>query len=282
MEQQNLVNIKIDRNKFIDFLNVKGLDEEHTIRYYMLYFDRLPYEELNQEHFILFLKKYKNNALARATIRNVLEYIKTSQEYAKEIKIKLLEIQIPKKTGAKKRKLPKVLTIEEVHGLARGMNNQRDMIMILLTFYGGLRRSELMNIKPWDFKWNNWFKEPDKNGILRVVGKRKKEREVFLIPEMMLRIQEFISNSCKTREEKIFKISWRRWNKLLEDKSKIILGRKVTPHLLRHSCGTYLYNHGLTLREVQEYLGHESIATTQLYTHIDNKQLSEKYGNAFD
>jgi integrase/recombinase XerD len=68
----------------------------------------------------------------------------------------------------------------------------------------------------------------------------------------------------------------RHWEKLIEKSSIKALGYKINPHTLRHSCATYLLENGWDIKEVQEYLGHESIMSTEIYLHINKGRLKEK------
>jgi integrase/recombinase XerD len=79
----------------------------------------------------------------------------------------------------------------------------------------------------------------------------------------------------------LFPVSIRRWQTILEKYSRKILDKSVNPHLLRHSCGSYLYNNGLGLKEIADFLGHSSIQTAQIYVHLDKKKFDSKILGAF-
>ena len=141
--------------------------------------------------------------------------------------------------------------------------------MVLLTFYCGLRCSELLSIKTYDFNWKEWLEHPDKPGYLKIRGKGRKQRRLPVIPSLMNEIYDWLKESSKELEVKdsIFKISERRWQKILSGASKQALEKETYPHMLRHSCASYLRKKGLNLEEIRDFLGHKSIVTTQLYLH---------------
>lgn len=183
------------------------------------------------------------------------------------------------------RKLPEVLTIEEIDTLigvidlskAEGHRNRA----ILETLYScGLRVSELVNLKLSDL----FFEE----GYLRVIGKGNKERLVPLSKKVEKEISLYISfqrNKLQIHkgDEKIVFLN-RRGNRLTRIMiftiiknlaEKIGLKKSISPHTFRHSFATHLLEGGANLRAIQEMLGHESITTTEIYTHMDQRFLRE-------
>lgn len=272
MEQVNF-----EKDKWVTWLGAKGLSPR-TIKEYCFYFDKFNFETFTQSYLNEFIVKH-NNLVARAFLKNLLHYIKTN-EFPKEIKVLLNEIEIPKFTGAKKVRLPNVLSPEQVQSIANAMNNQRNKFMVLISFYGGLRREELLTIKPYDFNWDGWLKNPGDNGRLRVIGKRNKQRGVFIPQEIMAQIYQWIKSEVSKRQSKdepIFNIGENRWKDILHKASVQALGKHINPHLLRHSCGSWLRDNGWDLKEIAEYLGHDSIQSTQIYTHISQEKLKDKF-----
>jgi site-specific recombinase XerD len=152
--------------------------------------------------------------------------------------------------------------------------------MILLTFYGGLRIAELCTIKPYDFNWEGWLRAPDELGRLKVIGKGNKQRPVFVPSKLMARIYTWIKNEVshsQSKDASLFRISPRRWESIIERASQISIGRRISPHNLRHSCGTWLSENGFSLQEISEYLGHSSVSTTQIYVHLSQEKMKDKY-----
>lgn len=182
-------------------------------------------------------------------------------------------------------KLPQTLSHDEIETIIRHIDlshpqGQRNKA-ILETLYGcGLRVSELIELK-----LSHWYQ---KDGFIKVVGKGQKERLVPMgqMTQDILRI--YVEQiRCHQRIDKAFKdhvFLNRRGQKLSrvmvfnivkDSVEKSGINKAVSPHSFRHSFATELIKRGADLRAVQEMLGHESITTTQIYTHIDRDQLRE-------
>ena len=203
----------------------------------------------------------------------------------KEYKI---DIDIPKITGRKKQRIPDILNEEQVLELSNNMKIERSQLMLLISFYGGLRISELVGneygIKPYSFNWSSWIKEPEKIGILTLIGKGNKQRKVFMPQKVMAEIYQYIKNEVSKKQgknEPIFNIGERRWKKILSDESIRVLGKHINPHLLRHSCNQWLRNKGWDVTERQQYLGHEHPTTTMIYDHTNLENIKEKFNQIF-
>ncbi|MCJ7581201.1 MAG: tyrosine recombinase XerC, partial [Candidatus Aminicenantes bacterium] len=157
----------------------------------------------------------------------------------------------------------------------------RDRAILEILYATGLRVSELVGISLEDFN----FKER----LIRVMGKGKKERivpfgkmaEDSLKKYMRARISIFKGNI----DEKALFLNYRGERLTVRSVQRIVdkyietsaMRRKISPHSLRHSFASHLLSRGADLRAIQEFLGHESLATTQKYTHMDLKHLLEVY-----
>jgi len=273
--------MEVLKEKLIEWFELKHLSR-NTIENYLFYFDKFKINDLNQEYLNKFLKKY-DNMVCRAFLNNLFLYIQTN-DFPEELKAAILKLNIPKISGKKRIRLPNVLSKEEVHKIADNMSNTRNRLMTLLTFYGGLRVSELISIRPYDFKWDEWKSKTINPGILKVIGKGDKQREVYIIPGLMNLIYHYVKDEVSKKQNvnaPLFSINQRRWQIILSKVSKKVLDRSINPHLLRHSCATYLREKGFDLKEIAEFLGHESIVTTQIYTHINKEKLKEKIKESF-
>ncbi len=181
------------------------------------------------------------------------------------------------------RKLPEVLSMEEIDNLIDAIDlskpeGQRNKAMLETLYSCGLRVSELVNLK-----LTNLFFE---QGFIKVEGKAGKERLVPISKNGILEINKYLNEKRKT-----LKISKESENILFLNKrgkklsrvmvftiiknlaAKIGIEKKISPHTFRHSFATHLINGGADLRAVQEMLGHESILTTEIYTHLDRDYL---------
>jgi len=276
--------MEINKNKWTEWMRSKGLSDK-TIKDYNYYFDKfLKVQEINQEQVIKFLNKFKSNNVVRSFVKNIFEYILKAEDHNQEIKQKIKDIELPKYSGKKSKKIPDIISYQEMLGIANAMTNNRDYIMTKLTYYGGLRMSELLNIRPYDFSWSKWLEDKTDVGELKVLGKGKKERIVFIPSETMDQVFKWINNYVihyQSKEEKLFRIGARHWQRILQKASLKAINKGIKPHLLRHSCATYLLDKGWNIKEVQEYLGHENIATTQIYLHISKQKSKEKYKELF-
>ena len=186
--------------------------------------------------------------------------------------------------------LPNVLTVEEVEKILNSVdlslpNGQRNRAILETLYSCGLRVSELINLRLSDI----YFDE----GFVRVFGKGSKERLVPIGAPAIKQIKYYLQYNryrikAKKEDEDIVFLN-NRGAKLTREMVFIIVkeqtaiagvNKKVSPHTFRHSFATHLIQNGADVRIVQEMLGHESIMTTEIYTHIDRNMLRnviEKY-----
>lgn len=165
---------------------------------------------------------------------------------------------------------------------AEDFETSRDLSMILMFYSTGIRRAELVGVKLTDLDLSNQ--------MLKVLGKRNKERFVPLLPELCEKIKIYlqfrkelgsveIPNLFLTeRGVKLYdSLVYRIINNYFRAASTKV---KTSPHILRHSFATHLLNRGADLNAVKELLGHSSLAATQVYTHNNIAELSKVHGKA--
>ncbi|MBE9466898.1 MAG: site-specific tyrosine recombinase XerD [Bacteroidetes bacterium] len=190
-------------------------------------------------------------------------------------------IEIPK-IG---KKLPVVLSVQEIDDLINAIDlstetGQRNRAIIETLYSCGLRVSELVNLK----LSNLYFEQ----SYIKIKGKGNKERLVPISTKAIKEIDSYINNYRNhisvDRENNNIVFLNRRGKKLTREMifiitkdlaKKIQLQKKISPHTFRHSFATHLVEGGADLRAVQEMLGHESILTTEIYTHLDKEYLRE-------
>ncbi len=183
-------------------------------------------------------------------------------------------------------KLPTVLSVEEVDALEAAIDlsqeeGQRDRAAIELLYSCGLRVSELCGLLMSDL-----FLE---EGFIRVTGKGNKQRLVPISPKAVHELKLWFADRChidiKPGEEDYVFVSHRRrqhlsritvFHNLQVYAQAAGITKSISPHTLRHTFATHLLEGGANLRAIQEMLGHESIGTTQLYTHVDRSFLREQ------
>ena len=274
---------KLDKLDWLDWLESKSLSER-TLKNYSFYFDKFKWEKISQKYVIRFINKY-NNSVAKAFLRNTFHYIQFT-DFSEEIKKKVREIEIPKQTGRIKKRIVKTLKKDQILEIVKCMKDLKLKLMLLVTFYGGLRKAELLALKPYDVQWKEWMKDPEDNGVVRIIGKGDKEREVYLPPSVMKALLEWIQSEAsgnQTKEDPIFSRNMheRTWEKKLKSASMKAIQEEVNPHRIRHSCATYLLDMGFNIKEIKEYLGHSNIQTTERYLEVRRDDLKSKINRIF-
>ena len=179
-------------------------------------------------------------------------------------------------------KIPEVLTVEEIDTIISAIDlskneGQRNRAMLETLYSCGLRVSELTNLKLSDL----YFDE----GFIKVEGKGSKQRLIPISPRAIKEIQLYFidRNRGKIKKEYEDFVFLARWGKnisrimvfhLIKELAQISgITKNISPHTFRHSFATHLLEGGANLRAIQCMLGHESIATTEIYTHIDRNML---------
>lgn len=186
-----------------------------------------------------------------------------------------LQIERPRR----EKHLPEVLSKQEIKSMLQNTQNIKHKSMIMLLYSCGLRRSELLSLKVNDI-------HSDRMMIKIRDAKGKKDRYVQLASGVleMLRMyyreykpEKYLFEGL--RSQKYSEASITKVVRHAAEKSGI--KRRVTPHMLRHSFATHHLEQGTDLRYIQEWLGHNSSKTTEIYTHVSNTDLS-RFKNPID
>lgn len=195
------------------------------------------------------------------------------------------------RTPKQEKRLPKTLDLEQVQKLldAPGdgdLLSARDKAMLEVLYSSGIRVSELVELETQDIDLQE--------GVLRVKGKGRKDRLTPIGSQAIKAIQRYFEmrqndSRCQqsTHATRVFlnkhgePLSTRSVRRKL-DKYLVQAGLDpgISPHTLRHSFATHLLNNGADLRSVQELLGHQSLSTTQIYTHLTTTRMKEAYDAA--
>ncbi|MBC99762.1 MAG: tyrosine recombinase XerD [Crocinitomicaceae bacterium] len=242
--------------------------------------NELSYQDF--QNYISHLNKQKINARSQSrvisSIRSFFKFL-ILEKIVDENPSDLLENP---KTG---KKLPEFLTIKEVDELVQQIDRskadgERNLAIIEVLYGCGLRVTELIELKISEIYW--------KEGFIRVIGKGNKERLIPLgkiaskylkIYLNEVRVHQIISNEfidhvfLNKNGKKISRVMIFKIIKRLTELAGI--KKNVSPHTLRHSFATHLVEGGADLRAVQEMLGHQSITTTEIYTHLDKNYLKQ-------
>lgn len=208
-------------------------------------------------------------------LRSFFNYMKTKAKVIEDNPA--LELEIPK-VGKRE---PLYLTVDECMQVLNSLDKKkknylRDYCILIIFLNCGLRLDELCNMKLSDIN----------NETVRVIGKGNKERIIPLTNSCITAINEYITNREEEKIPKEFRdyvfISNRglpinpRTVEILVKKhiSNAGLGNKYTPHKLRHTAATMIYKYGdQDIKSLQQILGHSNIATTEIYTHIDDEDI---------
>ena len=283
-------------NNFLDYLlNERGYQQNTTLRNYQIdltsFYDfvkshKINYQNLTKDNIRSYLKylddlHYQKSTISRhlSTLRSFYSYLVATGKIKKNI---FLTISLPKKD----KKLPDILQYQEIEELLAVCNLEdpldfRNRLIIELLYDTGCRVSELINIKVKDLDLTN--KE------IKVLGKGNKERIVYFGEYACELINPYLS----TVRAQLMKNKYSEYlflnhlgNKLTDRGVRLIIDKlitrasvkhKISPHSLRHTFATHLLNEGADLKTVQELLGHSSLNTTQIYTHVSNERLRNVY-----
>ena len=227
--------------------------------------------------------------LESSSVANYLSAFKTFYNYY--IKIGKININPIDKVDSPKlsKHLPTFLTVDEVDKLLdieiKDAFSARNKSLLELLYATGLRISELISLE---------FKNIDLNDcIVRIMGKGSKERIVpindLAIKYLKIYVKDYRSKLVKTEQNNFVYLNNHGKKMTRQGVFKMIkkrtletgIKKDVSPHTLRHSIATHMLENGADLRIIQEFLGHESIGTTQIYTHLTNQKLKSDYMEYF-
>ncbi len=264
-------------DKFVNYLNGEK-KSQNTIREYK--------SQINQ--FLNFINKDPKEVVVE-DIERYKEYIAVEKKYSKQsiyISMKALQsffkflklkdfykLQAPKRS----RKLPTYLNEKEMSEILKtAKENIRDYTILLTLAYTGLRVSELSSLKIEDIDFYENF-------VHVKSGKGDKDRLVAVDKNVVISIKDYLSKEKRTDgylfiSQKGSRITPTHVERLVKFYArKAGIKKKVTPHTIRHTFATTLLRNGADIRFIQQILGHSSIATTQIYTHVDEDALKEVY-----
>jgi integrase/recombinase XerD len=276
-----IVSYRTDLNQFVDYLIRDKHDCQLTTR-----INKVSNKEFKSFFEHISNLGYKNSTRARkiATLKSFFSYLHTEGLSEFDPTYAISSISRPFS-------LPGILKIEEIKKLLEspiehsiGDIALRDFAILHLAYASGLRVSELVNLDIRDIDIES--------GSVRCVGKGSKERIVPVhkkaidsIDNYLKSARPFLIKNHHTQSLFVNKFGKRMTRQgfwLMAKKHATIngFGKKFSPHTLRHSFASHLLEGGAPLRHVQELLGHASISTTQLYTHLNNQFVKEEYENA--
>ena len=235
------------------------------------YYSKHDIKDISAEQINAYLSYLSKQGVSHSTINLIHSAVKF---YIEQV-IYLVDFELKKLKRPKKHfTIPSILSIQEVDKLLRASNNLKHTTILYTLYGGGLRLSEVLNLRVKDIFW-------ERNQLLIKTGKGGKDRMVML-SVLMKKLLISYFDSYKP-EYWLFEGSNKRQQYSRSSVTKIVkaaakkagLTRRVTPHTLRHCFATHLLDSGVDCRYIQELLGHKDIRTTLIYTHVTNRDVTK-------
>ena len=278
---------------FIDYLQLEKKYSHNTIKAYendirsfsdynKSEFDQSSINKVDYSQLRSWIVKLVESKISNRSINRKISSLNTYYKFLLKIeKIKKNPLDNHRALKTKKIiQLPfsekEVISALDINNFQNSFEGKRDRLIIEMLYSTGIRRIELIGIKLKDIDFSS--------KRIKVLGKRNKERFIPMLKSTILLINEYMDyrnelNRIKSKDflfltskgEKIYEnLVYRITNKYFDYVSTKV---KKSPHILRHSFATHLLKNGADLRTIQLILGHESITTTEIYTHLDTKHL---------
>ncbi len=285
-------------NKYINYLVAERNVSPYTVRNYTT--DLLDFfsflrakrvyslEEVDRHVLRNYLSHLLKQGFVKASIARKLSAIRSFYRYL--MREKMVSANPVADTSPKlDKRLPSFLTLEEVEKLLNTPDpskpqGQRDRALLELLYASGLRVSELVSLNLGQIDLDT--------GEIRVWGKGSKERITLMGKPAINALNTYLNQGrpqllSKKGSPALFlnryggKLTERSAQKMLEKYAKISgIGKRIHPHILRHTFATHMLDGGADLRVVQELLGHASLSSTQIYTHVTKSQARKVYLSA--
>lgn len=238
-------------------------------------------------HILNHLSHLKETTMSSRTVARHISSIRSFHQFLIRERIVDKDPTVHLEMPQMDKKLPNVLSIEEVEALIEApdqskANGKRDQAMLELLYASGMRVSECINLDMEDVNLTM--------GFVRCFGKGGKERIIPLGKSALESCRDYLSGPrselskpgitddalfINQRGKRLTRQGF--WKLLKQHAQKAGIQKELTPHTLRHSFATHLIENGADLRAVQEMLGHADISTTQIYTHVSKTRLKDVY-----
>ena len=279
-------------NAYLKYLRVSCNHSENTLLAYendLKRFDsylqekKIPFKTVTKDEILEYLKyldqfDYKNTSIARhiTVLRSFYSYLVENKVLSSNV---FHRVRNPKT----KRRLPNTLNLEELKKLldfedAKSPRELEERAIFELLYATGMRVSELSNIQLKDIDL--------KEKSIRTLGKGSKERIVYFGEYALAALNDYlrVRNELKPKENYLFintkgeRLKRASIEAIVSKRvQKIALHHHISPHTLRHTFATNMLETGSDIRSVQELLGHSSLSTTQIYTHLTSDYLKSQY-----
>lgn len=288
------------KNKFHDYLLLEKNYSQHTVSAYLNdlnFFEAFLSSEFDDDNLIVvnysqirsWIISLSDDGISNSSINRKISSLKSFYKFL----LKTKQLDSSPLLKHKALKSPKKIQIpfseKEVDMVLNqivykdGFEGIRDKLIIDLFYTTGIRRSELINLKTYNFDFSN--------NTIKVLGKRDKERIVPILPIIKEQAQNYLVERARiqyVKDEGYFfqllngvklndSFVYRLINCYFSNVSEKV---KRSPHILRHTFATHLLNNGADINSVKELLGHSSLASTQVYTHNSLAELQKVYNKA--
>jgi len=261
--------------KFKNWMQSKRYSEStiktytEALKIFLLYYQSKPLADITNDDLLRFNNDYILKKQLSSSYQNqIVNCVKLFFQTVENTKLKLDLVHRPRR----EKKLPNVLSKEEVKLILYALTNTKHRVMLSLTYGCGLRRGELLNLKPKDI-------DSKRNLITIKQAKGKEDRIVPLSEKILLMLREYFL----AYQPKVWLFEGQVAGMPYDERSlanvlkravmQAKLNKPISLHWLRHSYATHLVESGTDLRYIQELLGHKSSKTTQIYTHVSTKNL---------
>ena len=280
--------------KFLDYLkNNLGYSKMTIISYqkdlddFFSFVEKynINYLNLSKDDIRLYLKLLDERKLKSSTISRRISCLRTFYNYLEDQKMVDGNVFKLIRNPKLDRKLPNYLSYEELRIIFDSIDisdsvGLRNRLLIEILYATGCRVSEIANIKISDINFNN--------NSIKIFGKGSKERIVYFGDYARYYLDLYLSKNINNNSKYLFvnenndKMDITEIEKIIRDiVHNLTIKSHVTPHTFRHTFATHLLNNGADIKTVQELLGHSSLNTTGIYTHVSNERLKEIYFKTF-
>ena len=283
------------KNKFITYLSSEKRFSEHTVKSYTTDLTQFTsfladefqiVDDINEIRFQIIRTWIASLLEKGVSPRSVNRKISTLKSYFKFliregviVENPMMKVVAPKS----KKRLPVFIEEDQIESLLNevrfeeGFIGERNKLIIELFYVTGIRLSELINIKISDIDFQNQ--------LIKVLGKRNKERLIPLSSSMVGELRSFIEKNQQNQflftnldgKRLYTKLVYRLVNKYIGEISSV---NKKSPHILRHTFATHMLNNGADINAIKELLGHATLSATQVYTHNTIEKLKTVYKQA--
>ena len=269
---------------FYEFLaEVKKLSDK-SVADYFFYYKHFDPTLLSQHYLEEFIIGHSNCSPVRAFVLNWLEYKHLLKKYDLP----------PKPTGRKPQRIVRPISPEDILRVKQFLYQKsfKRGLLFDVIYSGALRRMEATTIRRNSFRWSEWYKNQEEDGELVVEGKGNKERKVLIDSKTMHKIFNYyhkkfnLEQSEERRNKYLFNsekylfpseeagkpITVKTVYNVIKNGSLQCLKRDIRPHELRHQRSVELAKRGIAIKDIKNYLGHSSLATTEIYLHSSSEE----------